>query len=89
MNQLEIKRFLAQHEPDRGRTLVVVDFGNVEKWKQNLGWQVGIQELANLVKNLSTGKRYLRRFYYGSDYGKSERSTILDPWSKGVDLPNI
>jgi len=84
MNQLEIKRFLAQHEPDRGRTLVVVDFGNVEKWKQNLGWQVGIQELANLVKNLSTGKRYLRRFYYGSDYGKSERSTILDPWSKGV-----
>ena len=84
MNQNEIKKFLAGHAHLRTRTLVIVDFGNVEKWKQSLGWQVGIQELANLVKNVSSGSRYLRRFYYGSDYGKSEKSLTLDPWSKGI-----
>lgn len=84
MNQQQIKQFLTNHVPLRERTLVIVDFGNVEKWKINLGWQVGIQELANFVKNLSTGKRFLRRFYYGSDYGQSEKSTELIPWSKEI-----
>jgi uncharacterized LabA/DUF88 family protein len=64
--------------------LVIVDFGNVEKWKFSLGWHIGIQELANLVKNFSKGQRYLRRFYYGSDYGRKESSQELEAWSKGI-----
>lgn len=84
MNREQIKRFLANYEPKRERTIVIVDFANVEKWKHSLGWRIGIQELANLVKNFSRGQRYLRRFYYGADYGKNEKSNILDPWSKGV-----
>lgn len=84
MNQQQIKKFLEEYADRRDRTLVIVDFANVEKWKHSLGWQIGIQELANLVKGFSTGQRYLRRFYYGADYGRFERSTELTPWSKGV-----
>jgi uncharacterized LabA/DUF88 family protein len=84
MKPKQIKEFFQKYEPKRQRTLVIIDFANVEKWKMSLGWRIGIQELAMLVKNFSKGQRYLRRFYYGSDYGKQEMSTVLDPWSKGV-----
>ena len=84
MNQEQIRRFLQDFAPKRERTIVIVDFGNVEKWKHSLGWQVGIQELANLVKNFSHGKRFLRRFYYGSDYGPRETSTVMEAWSQGI-----
>jgi uncharacterized LabA/DUF88 family protein len=63
---------------------VIVDFGNVDKWRESLGWNVGIQELANLVKNFSTGSKFLRRFYYGSDYGRFESSTVLTAWSRNI-----
>lgn len=65
----------------RERTMIIVDFGNIDKWQQNLGWKVGIPELGKLTKHLSTGKKFLRRFYYGSDYGKKERSQTLSMWS--------
>ncbi|MFH1938463.1 MAG: hypothetical protein ABIJ60_02910 [Patescibacteria group bacterium] len=74
MNQSEIKDFLDNFQEKRERTIVIVDFGNTEKWKNNLGWRVGIKELGILVKNFSIKKKYLRRFYYGSDYGKNENS---------------
>jgi len=77
----EINALLVAHEPKRSRTIVIVDFGNVEKWKHGLGWRVGIRELATLVKHFSTGQRFLRRFYYGLDYGPHERSTVLTEWS--------
>jgi len=77
-----IKRFLETHAARRERTVVIVDFGNVEKWKHGLGWRVGIRELAVLVKHFSYGQRFLRRFYYGADYGPSERSTTLTEWSR-------
>lgn len=82
MNQEEIKKFLESFVSKRERTIVIVDFGNVEKWKHGLGWRVGIRELAVLVKNLTYGKKFLRRFYYGADYGPSERSVELTDWSK-------
>ena len=63
---------------------MIVDFGNVEKWKNNLKWKVGIKELGELVKNFSVGKKFLRRFYYGSDYGKNEKSQIISPWSEKI-----
>ncbi len=70
MDSNQIKRYLSNYKAKRSRTIVIVDFGNVEKWKNSLGWQVGIQELANLVKSFSIGQRFLRRFYYGIDYGR-------------------
>lgn len=84
MNQEQIRQFIQNHISKRERTIVIVDFGNVEKWKFSLNWHVGIQELANLVKNFSYGKRFLRRFYYGSDYGQKETSEVMEPWSQGI-----
>lgn len=82
MDQEKIKKFLEGYIDRRERTIVIVDFGNVEKWKHGLGWRVGIRELAVLVKNFSRGQRFLRRFYYGADYGQKEKSTELTDWSK-------
>lgn len=84
MNQEEIKTFLEFFVGKTDRTIVIVDFGNVDKWEKNLGWHVGIQELGRLVKNFAYGNKSLRRFYYGSDYGPKERSTTLSLWSAGV-----
>ncbi|OFZ10827.1 MAG: hypothetical protein A3D92_16555 [Bacteroidetes bacterium RIFCSPHIGHO2_02_FULL_44_7] len=84
VNPAEIKTFLNSFVPKQKRTIVIVDFGNVDKWKENLRWRVGIQELARLVKNFAQGSKELRRFYYGSDYGPKERSKMLTLWSGGV-----
>jgi len=84
MNPAQIRDYLKTFEPQRDRTIVIVDFANVEKWKHSLHWNVGIQELANLVKNFSLSKRYLRRFYYGSDYGKNESSMTMEACRRGL-----
>ena len=84
MNPSEITTFLESFSQRQARTIVIIDFANVEKWKHNLGWQIGIQELARLVKNFSQGNIELRRFYYGSDYGPKERSPTLSQWSDGI-----
>lgn len=84
MNPAEIKTFIDSFLLKQERIIVIVDFGNVDKWKENLGWRVGIQELARLVKNFSQGNKELRRFYYGSDYGPKERSVTLSLWSAGI-----
>ncbi|MDD5676300.1 MAG: NYN domain-containing protein [Chitinivibrionales bacterium] len=84
MNKEEIKKFLDSFIPKRERTIVIVDFGNVEKWKNSLHWRIGIRELAALVKHFAHGQRFLRRFYYGADYGPDEKSIILTGWSKYV-----
>lgn len=81
MNPEKIRKYLEEYAARRERTMVIVDFGNVEKWKHGLGWRVGIRELATLIRNFSYGKRFLRRFYYGADYGRSEKSMTLTSWS--------
>ena len=86
MTPSEIKSFLDEYAPKRERTLVIVDFGNVAKWNVSLKWKVGIQELGNLVKNLSTGNKSLRRFYYGEDCGPTESPDNITKWSKDVLL---
>jgi uncharacterized LabA/DUF88 family protein len=84
MNKKEgIKKFLQYFENKKERTIIIVDYGNVEKWKHSLRWDVGIRELSNLVKKFSNNK-FLRRFYYGADYGKDEKSNTLTYWSKKV-----
>jgi uncharacterized LabA/DUF88 family protein len=82
MNQNEIKFFLETFNNKKERTIIIVDYGNVEKWKNSLKWSVGIKQLSHLVKNLSYGKKFLRRFYYGADYGPNEKSTIMVEWSR-------
>jgi len=81
MNKEEIKNFIESFKDRQSRTIIIIDYGNVNKWDANLGWKVGVRELARLIKNFSLGKKFLRRFYYGSDYGPSEKSDILDYWS--------
>ncbi len=54
MNKSEIKSFLEGFANKRERTIVIVDFGNVEKWKYSLSWNVDIKKLGQLVKNFST-----------------------------------
>ena len=84
MNRAEIKTFLESFTTRLDRTMVIVDFGNVEKWKESLGWRVGIRELAVLAKHFSKGNSQLRRFYYGSDFGNDQKSTVLIPWSEQI-----
>ncbi len=84
MKPTQIKHYLAQHEVKRSRTIVIVDYGNVEKWKVSLGWLIGIAQLARLVRSFSTEKKFLRRFYYGADYGPHESGTELIPWSRSM-----
>jgi len=84
VTQQQIKQFLEQHASKRERTIVIVDFSNVERWKDSLGWTIGVKELGQLVKSLSTGSKFLRRFYYGSDYGPREAGTELLAWSAGM-----
>ncbi len=83
MNQSEIKNFLESFN-NKTRTIAIVDFGNVEKWKNSLKWKVGLRELAKLVKHFSQGHKFLRRFYYGADYGQNEKSLNLSEWSKYI-----
>ena len=84
MSQDEIKTLLASHSPWRNRTLVVVDFGNVEKWKHSLGWSIDLRSLGNFVKHLSVDNRNNRRFYYGTDNGPHEKNPVRTEWSRMV-----
>jgi uncharacterized LabA/DUF88 family protein len=84
MNKEKIKKFIESFTNKRERIIIIVDYGNVEKWKNNLDWKVGIKELSQLVKNFSIGRKLLRRFYYGSDYGKSEKNEYLTGWSRSI-----
>ena len=84
MNKEEIKKFIKGFKNKRNKTIVIIDYGNVDKWKESLGWKMGVKELSQLIKNFSFGKKFLRRFYYGSDYGKSEKSRTLSLWSLAI-----
>lgn len=84
MTKEEIKKFIESFLHKQERTLIVIDYGNVEKWKNSLGWKVGIKELGNLIKHFSRSKKFLRRFYYGSDYGINENNSHLSGWSRSV-----
>lgn len=84
MDSSEIKKFLELFESKRNRTIVIVDYGNVEKWKESLGWKIGIKELSQLVKSFSQGQQFLRRFYYGSDFGQNEKSEKVSEWCRVI-----
>lgn len=52
--------------------------------EKNLGWKVDIQNLANLIKNFTSDKQFLRRFYYGADYGPNDHSDKIIEWSRSA-----
>lgn len=81
MQPKQVKQFLATFAEKKDRTIVIIDFSNVERWKDSLGWTIDVHKLADLIKNFSYGKQFLRRFYYGSDYGPKENSKEILPWS--------
>ena len=84
MTRSEITEFLGSFEEKRERTIVIVDFGNVVRWDRSLRWRVGIKELGRLTRHFSTGKKFLRRFYYGADYGPHESTTKMIEWSRNA-----
>lgn len=84
MDKEGIKKFLESFQNRKERTIVIVDYGNIDKWKNNLEWKVDIQKLAVLVKSFSIGNQFLRRFYYGADYGPNDKSNDLTEWSRSV-----
>jgi len=84
MTHSDIATMLKVWEPNRERTIVIVDYGNVEKWKNSLRWKVGMRPLAQFAKYFASGvnSQSRRRFYYGADYGKNEKSLVLTEWSR-------
>lgn len=82
MDRRGIILFINSFNDKKDRTISIVDYGNVDKWKKSLKWDIGIKELAQLIKNFSFGNKTLRRFYYGEDYGPNEKSSVLVDWSR-------
>ncbi|MBU1180412.1 NYN domain-containing protein [Patescibacteria group bacterium] len=83
MNQQDIKTFINKLEKTQNRNIVIIDYGNVQKWERSIKWRIGLKELGNLVKHMSKGSRFLRRFYYGKDYGDNKSETLTE-WSRMV-----
>ncbi|MFA6518800.1 MAG: NYN domain-containing protein [Candidatus Shapirobacteria bacterium] len=84
MDKNDIKKFLELLSKTIDRNIVIVDFANVDRWQDTLNWPVGIKNLGQLVSYIAKGKKFLRRFYYGEDYGPKDRSKILTPWSEKI-----
>jgi uncharacterized LabA/DUF88 family protein len=84
MNKSDIKNFLSQLSKTIDRNIVIVDFANVDRWQDTLNWPVGIKNLGQLVSYMSKGKKFLRRFYYGEDYGPKDKTKVLTPWSERI-----
>jgi uncharacterized LabA/DUF88 family protein len=83
MDKESIIKFLEFFSNKKDRTIVIVDYGNVEKWKHSLKWKVGIKQLAQLTRHFSN-KEVFRRFYYGRDCGPNEKCPQITLWSKSV-----
>lgn len=84
MTKIEISKILEELEKTKERSIVIIDFSNLVHWQNDLGWEIGIKELKNLIKHFTYGRKFLRRFYYGSDYGEKDNFSILTPWSKTI-----
>ena len=84
MNRTEITKFLNLLSKTIDRNIVIVDFANVDRWQDTLNWSIGIKNLGQLVSYISKGKKFLRKFYYGEDYGPKDKSKVLTPWSEKI-----
>lgn len=84
MNKTEIKKFLGLLSKTISRNIIIIDFANVDRWQDSLGWSISVNKLGQLNKYISQGKKYLRRFYYGEDYGQKDKSKTLSLWSEKI-----
>ena len=84
MTKIEISKILEELEKTKERGIVIIDFSNLVHWQNDLGWEIGIKELKNLIKHFTCGSKFLRRFYYGSDYGEKDSYSNLTLWSKTI-----
>lgn len=84
MNHQEIDRFIQKLAKTKERNIIIVDFANVDRWQDSTRWPVGLKQLGKLISHLSYGKKFLRRFYYGEDYGQKDSSKELLPWSETI-----
>jgi len=48
MQQKEIKKIIENINKTKERNIVIIDYGNLQKWEKKLGWKIGIKELGNL-----------------------------------------
>jgi len=86
MDKKQIKSFIGELEKTKERNIVVIDFANIDRWENSLGWKIGIEKLGQLSKHFTYGKKFLRRFYYGEDYGPKDKSKQLTPWSEKIKM---
>lgn len=84
MNQKQIKEFLNKLAKTKDRNIIIIDFANVDRWEESLRWKIGIKKLGQLISNIAYGRKFLRRFYYGEDYGPKDKSTRLTKWSNQI-----
>jgi len=84
MDKKQIKSFIGELEKTKERNIAVIDFANIDRWENSLGWKIGIEKLGQLSKHFTYGKKFLRRFYYGEDYGPKDKSKQLTPWSEKI-----
>lgn len=84
MDRPEISKFLDKLAETIDRNIVIIDFANVDRWQETLGWSVGIKKLGQIISRVSKGRKYLRRFYYGEDFGPKDASTQISPWSETI-----
>jgi uncharacterized LabA/DUF88 family protein len=64
--------------------MVIIDFANVDRWQDSIGWPVGIKQLGKLISHICFGKKFLRRFYYGEDYGPKDSTKDMLPWPETI-----
>ena len=78
--QPEIRQFFEDWRPHRDRTIVVVDYSNVRRWRDTLGWDVSIPDLGRMA-TLFSKHQSLRRFHCAADFGPKAGSMCLSQHS--------
>ncbi len=84
MTPKQIKSFIDKLSKTKERNIIIIDFANVDRWEETLGWKIGVKKLGQLISKIAFGKKFLRRFYYGEDFGPKDKSTRLTKWSQQI-----
>lgn len=77
----EVRSLIDRWRPLRGRTIVAVDYSNVRRWQDALGWEVSVNDLGRMAKACASHTS-LRRFYCAADFGPDWRSMDIREHSK-------
>ena len=77
----DVRTLLQRWRLYRARTIVAVDYSNVRRWQDTLGWEVNLADLGRMASSLSEFTR-LRRLYCAADFGPNWRSMHLKAHSQ-------